>query len=64
MSISGKKMLVLAIKSEKISLRDVEELDLIKLLDIWTSFDEKEIKRPLFLYKNYEENRKKIYSGT
>ncbi|CAI7035374.1 ASB_collapsed_G0000740.mRNA.1.CDS.1 [Saccharomyces cerevisiae] len=55
-----KKMLVLAIKSEKISLRDVEELDLIKLLDIWTSFDEKEIKRPLFLYKNYEENRKKF----
>lgn len=30
------------------------------MLDIWTSFDEKEIKRPLFLYKNYEENRKKF----
>ncbi|CAI4037110.1 hypothetical protein SMKI_01G0690 [Saccharomyces mikatae IFO 1815] len=55
-----KKMLVLAIKAERISLKDVEELDLPKLLDIWTSFDEKEIKKSLYLYKNYEENRKRL----
>ncbi|CAI1832650.1 hypothetical protein SEUBUCD646_0A00740 [Saccharomyces eubayanus] len=55
-----KKILVIAIKGEKILLKDVEELDLSKLLGVWDSFDEKEVKRSLYLYKSYEENRKKF----
>ncbi|CAI4054579.1 hypothetical protein SKDZ_01G0700 [Saccharomyces kudriavzevii ZP591] len=55
-----KKMLVLAIKGESISLKDVEELDLPKLLEIWTSFDEKEVKRSLYLYKSHKENKKRF----
>lgn len=54
-----RKILVSATREESITLEDVERLDLPKLIDLWITSDADEDQRPILLYRDYVENKKR-----
>ncbi|CCF56089.1 hypothetical protein KAFR_0A06540 [Kazachstania africana CBS 2517] len=54
-----KKILVLGIKNEKVTLEQAENLDLPVLINLWVDYEKGRNDKPVLLYQNYEENRKR-----
>ncbi|CCE65287.1 hypothetical protein TPHA_0K01540 [Tetrapisispora phaffii CBS 4417] len=54
-----KRILLTAIKDETILFKDVEALDLPKLVKLWMDYENKESNKCITLYKNFGQNRKK-----
>ncbi|EDO17115.1 hypothetical protein Kpol_1025p35 [Vanderwaltozyma polyspora DSM 70294] len=53
-----KRILVKAIEQEKVSIEDVETLELTKLVSLWQHHDGIERNKPIKLYKSYDQNMK------
>lgn len=54
-----RKVLVAATKEERVTLDDLERLDLLKLIDLWIASDVAEDRKPIYLYRDYLENKKR-----
>ncbi|CAR29520.1 hypothetical protein ZYGR_0AD02020 [Zygosaccharomyces rouxii] len=54
-----RKILVSATREERVTLEDVERLDLPKLIDLWITSDVDEDQKPTLLYRDYLENKKR-----
>ncbi|CCH61191.1 hypothetical protein TBLA_0E01310 [Henningerozyma blattae CBS 6284] len=54
-----RKILVTAVKKGRASLDDAESLDLPKLVNLWLHYNHSQQNKPIILYNDYEENRKR-----
>lgn len=52
------KILLAAIKDEEASLEDAENLDLPKLIGLWSASDANHGRKPVSLYRDYAENKR------
>ncbi|SCU82397.1 LADA_0C04962g1_1 [Lachancea dasiensis] len=60
LKMKWRKILVEAMKEEQLTMRDVETLDLPKLIRIWESADQKPPETEFKLLRNHEDNVKKF----
>lgn len=54
-----RKILVSATREERVTMDDMERLDLPKLIDLWIASDIEEDQKPVSLYREYSENKKR-----
>ncbi|CDF87512.1 BN860_08064g1_1 [Zygosaccharomyces bailii CLIB 213] len=54
-----RKVLLAATKEERVSLEDLERLDLPKLINLWIASDIEEDRKPIYLYRDYLENKRR-----
>lgn len=54
-----RKILVSATREERVTLEDIERLDLPKLIELWIKSDVDEDQKPVLLYRDYLENKKR-----
>lgn len=54
-----RKIMVNAVRNERATLEDAEQLNLVKLVHLWMAEDDVGDRQPLKLYKDYEENHRR-----
>ncbi|CEP61783.1 transcription factor TFIIIC subunit TFC3 LALA0_S04e00562g [Lachancea lanzarotensis] len=60
LKMNWRKILVSALKEERATMEDIENLNLPKLISLWESADQKRSNKSSILLKNHDENMKKF----
>ncbi|CUS22905.1 LAQU0S07e02806g1_1 [Lachancea quebecensis] len=55
-----RKVIVDAMKDERVTMEDVEQLELLKLVELWESTDQERSKQSITLFKSHDENLRNL----